>query len=328
MPALGHPKRDTMTVHVLYENEAWLPPLREALDRAGLPVVEHFVAGGTIDLAAIPPEGVFINRMSPSSHTRGHQGGVTFVKEYLAVLESHGRRVINGSRAFAIEVSKIRQDALLQAHGILTPRTIAVVADDLKAAARSMEGPFITKHNQGGKGLGIRLFESVEALSAWVNDADFDAGPGGKVILQQYIQAPEPFITRVEIVGDRFLFAMRSNTSDGFELCPSDACQLDAQAGPEVCPAEGPPSKFAPSPLTADDPLVERYIKMCQGEGIDIAGIEFIEDSDGKRYTYDINGTTNYSGVFAEKIGIDGMREFARYLRESVAAKPGKRSVA
>ena len=73
---------------------------------------------------------------------------------------------------------------------------------------------------------------------------------------------------------------------------------------------------------------MERYIKMCEGEGVDIAGIEFIEDSDGKRYTYDINGTTNYSGVFAEKIGIDGMREFARYLRESVATKPGKRSVA
>ena len=67
---------------------------------------------------------------------------------------------------------------------------------------------------------------------------------------------------------------------------------------------------------------------MCQGEGIDIAGIEFIEDADGKRYTYDINGTTNYSGVFAEKIGIDGMREFARNLRESVAGGSARRSVA
>ena len=37
-------------------------------------------------------------------------------------------------------------------------------------------------------------------------------------------------------------------------------------------------------------------------------------------YTYDINGTTNYSGVLGKKIGIDGMREFAAYLRLQVAA--------
>ena len=44
------------SVHVLYENADWLPPLREALDRAGLPVVEHFVAGGTLDLAELPED--------------------------------------------------------------------------------------------------------------------------------------------------------------------------------------------------------------------------------------------------------------------------------
>ena len=131
----------------------------------------------------------------------------------------------------------------------------------------------------------------------------------------------------MEIVGDRFLFAMRSNTSDGFELCPSTPASR-CTGWPRGLPSRGSAEQVRSVTLTADDPLVERYIKMCQGEGIDIAGIEFIEDADGKRYTYDINGTTNYSGVFAEKIGIDGMREFARYLREAVAVKPGKRSVA
>ena len=57
---------------------------------------------------------------------------------------------------------------------------------------------------------------------------------------------------------------------------------------------------------------------MCRGEGIEVAGIEFIEDADGNRYTYDINGTTNYSGVLGEKFGIDGMREVAGYLRAVV----------
>ena len=233
-----------------------------------------------------------------------------------------GVRIINGSRSFRLEVSKVQQDAALQAAGIRTPHTIAVTGTEkLIEASKQMKTPFITKHNQGGKGLGIQLFESVDALQAWISDPQFDAGPGGKVILQQYIQSPEPFITRVEIVGDRFLYAMRSNTSDGFELCPSDACQLNPSGGPEVCPADGPASKFAPSPVTADDPLVEKYIAMCAGEGLDLAGIEFVEDESGQRFTYDINGTTNYSGVFGQQIGVDGMYEFARHLRAEVEAK-------
>ena len=59
---------------------------------------------------------------------------------------------------------------------------------------------------------------------------------------------------------------------------------------------------------------------MCEGEGLDLAGIEFVEDADGNRYTYDINGTTNYSGVFAEQVGIEGMWEVAKYIRGLVAS--------
>ena len=147
----------------------------------------------------------------------------------------------------------------------------------------------------------------MEQLQAHLESGAFDPGPGGKIILQQYIEAAEPFITRVEVAGGRFLFAMRSNTEGGFELCPSDACQLPAEG--TVCPAEAPSSKFSPSPLTSDDPLVQKYLKLTTGEGIEIAGIEFIEAADGTRYTYDINGTTNYSGVLAELTGIEGMKE-------------------
>ena len=311
------------TIHVLYENPAWLPPLLDGLAAEGFTDVRLIeLVEGVIDPLRPPAEGIWINRISPSSHTRGNSATIELGREVLFWLEAHGRRVINGSAAFEIELSKLRQDLLLNRWGIRTPRTVlALGAEAILEAAASFDGPFITKHNQGGKGLGIRLFESIEPLAQWLEDPSFDAGPGGKVILQEYIQAPEPFITRVEIVGGRFLFAMQSNTSDGFELCPSDACQIESAAAPEVCPADGPASKFAKSPLTADDPLVIQYIAMCEGEGIDLAGIEFIEDENGQRYTYDINGTTNYSGVFAEQTGIDGMREVARYIRTEVLPK-------
>lgn len=305
-------------IHILFENPDWLPPLVDALHAEGFEEVSLVeLDEGLVDPSTAPAEGIWINRISPSSHTRGHSSTVSLGREVLFWLEAYGRRVINGSAALELEVSKLRQDLVLRRWGILTPRTVLAIgrAHILEAAAQ-FDGPFITKHNQGGKGLGIHRFDSVAALAAFLDGPDFDEGPDRKVILQEYIQAPEPFITRVEIVGGQFVYAMRSDTSTGFELCPSDACQLPADDG--VCPADGGSSKFSASPLEASDPLVARYIALCQGEGLDLAGIEFIDDAHGNRYTYDINGTTNYSGVFGDTIGVHGMEVLARYLRAVV----------
>ncbi len=309
------------TVHVLYENAEWLPPLTEALASRGLDVVEHFVDGGTIDISSPPPEGVFINRMSPSSHTRGHQGGVIFMGEYLAWLESWGRRVINGSEAFALEVSKVRQHAILQSAAILTPRTIAVIGlEAMRQAARDLTPPFITKHNQGGKGLGVQLFSSHEALDATLDVGGYDSSPDSVNLLQQYILPAEPFITRVEIVDGRFLYAIRSSTEGGFELCPADACAIDDA----FCPVGGQADsgKFAlRRDITADDPLVRRLIKLCRAHRIDVAGIEFVEDIHGNRYVYDINGTTNYNSAVEAAHGLHGMGAIADLCLRELSVK-------
>ena len=299
-------------VHVLFENEAWMPPLRAALHAHDLPWVEHLVTGGSIDLSTAPPEGVFVNRMSPSAHTRDHQGGVRYVEQLLVVLEAHGRRVINGSRAFALEVSKVRQDLALQRAGIRTPRTIAVVGgpEAIEEAARGLPTPFITKDNQGGKGLGVHLFRDHAALDAYVSGPEFVPGPDGVTLLQQYIAPSAPFVTRVEIVDGVFQYAIRSSTEGGFELCPADACAADDA----FCPVGGT-GKFAlREDITADDPLVRRYVALMQQNAIDVAGIEFVEDAHGVRYTYDINGTTNYNGDVEAAHGLSGMGAIAALL--------------
>ncbi len=306
------------TIHILYENPAWIPPLHEALEREDFRVRLVHVQEGSIDPSVPPPDGIWMNRISPSSHTRGHVHTVELARQLLYRLESSGRRVINGLSAFELEMSKLRQDLVLRRYGIRTPRTVlAVGREHLLAAAGTFDGPFITKHDQGGKGLGIRLFHSPRELAAHLDGEGFDAGPGARVILQEYIIAPEPFITRVEIVGGRFVFAMRSSTAEGFELCPSDVCNPMPQG------RVGATGLFSPSPITADDPLVRQYIRLCGEEGIEIAGIEFVEDGRGNRYTYDINGTTNYNQAFGARIGVDGMREVARHVR-AVAAEDGR----
>lgn len=305
----------TTTVHILFENAAWLAPLEKALDDRGIPYVLHFIDGGTLDLSSTPPEGIFINRMSPSSHTRGHQGGVQHVRDLLLWLESHGRRVINGSSAFELELSKVRQDLALRRFGIRTPRTMAIVGrDNLKDAARRMQLPFITKHNQGGKGLGVKLFRDLEAFDAYVDGPDFIEDPGGVTLLQQYIKPANENITRVELVDGDFVYAMHSSTADGFELCPAVECSADDA----FCPI-GDSGKFTlADDFDASDELVERYSAMMRAFGIDVAGIEFVVGEDGLRYTYDINGTTNFNQDVEHAAGVEGMSYVARLVERIV----------
>ncbi len=314
---MGVPGTVPGMLHILYENPAWLPPLTSALEARGLPYTPVFLDGGHFDIRAEPAPGIYVNRMSPSAHTRDHGDGVVFLREYLAYLDRWGRRVVNGSRSFALEISKVRQHAALEAAGILTPRTVAVAGTrSLKDAARSMDLPFITKHNQGGKGLGVQLFRDLDAFDAYVDGPAFEPAFDGVTLLQQYVEPREPYITRVEIVDGRFLYALRASTAGGFQLCPADACQVQDA----FCPV-GDTGKFAASPLRADDPTVQAYLAFCRAHDIDAAGIEFVEGRDGRRYTYDINMNTNYNSEVEVLTGVHGMDAWAALCERLLAAE-------
>src|SRR5262249_9003157 len=142
------------------------------------------------------------------------------------------------------EISKARQYAALERAGIRSPATVLVGGKELlvKTAADRFAGkPFILKPNRGGKGLGVRLFQSPSALADYLNGPDYEPPVDGLQLLQQYVRSPEPLITRAEFVGGRFMYAVEVDTSDGFELCPADACAV-ADA---FCPAgEEPRAKF------------------------------------------------------------------------------------
>ena len=63
-------------------------------------------------------------------------------------------------------------------------RTVAAIGRHrILEAAQGFPTPFITKHNQGGKGLGVRKFESHDELAEYVNSTDFEGsalGAGGR----------------------------------------------------------------------------------------------------------------------------------------------------
>jgi hypothetical protein len=297
-------------IHVLHENDAWVEPLRAAFAALGTEAEEWFLDTGLLDLTRSPPEGVFYNRMSASSHTRGHAYAPEYAGAVIEWLEAHGRTVVNGRRALQLELSKVAQYQALAGHGIPVPETVAVVGvQHIPAAAERLGYPVILKHNRAGKGLGVRLVRSPAALGEALEligaSDDPHAQPrDGIWLVQRYIEAPEPFITRAEFIGGKFLYAVRVDTSEGFELCPADACEIGEGA---ACPAVAPGEKFRILEGFSH-PLVPRMEAFLTANGIGVGAIEFITDREGRTFAYDVNTNTNYNAEAERKAGRSGAR--------------------
>lgn len=307
-PSFQGKSQPVTKVHVIHENDAWVEPLRAAFDALGTPYEEWFLDTGLLDLTRPPPAGVFYNRMSASSHTRGHLYAPEYTGAVIEVLERHNRPLVNGRRALQLELSKVAQYQALATHGIPTPATIAVVGrQNIPDAAAKLGYPVILKHNRAGKGLGVRLVHSEaalrEALALLDMNGDPEAHPrDGIWLVQRYIEAPEPFITRAEFVGGRFLYAVRVDTSEGFELCPADVCAIGEGA---VCPAVAPTHKFSIQEGFTH-PLIHRMEAFLIANGIGVGAIEFITDRKGDTFAYDVNTNTNYNGDAERRAGRTG----------------------
>lgn len=305
-------------IYVIHENSEWTVHLTRRLEELGLPYEEWHLDQGQLDLTEAPPEGVFYSRMSASAHTRDHRFAPEFTSNVLAWLEAHGRQVFNGTRALQLEVSKVQQYLALNAHGVRTPKTTAAVGkEQILAAATKFAGqPFITKHNRAGKGLGVQLFQTLESLENYLNSDAFEEPVDGITLIQEYIQAPEPYITRCEFIGGKFFYAVRVDTSNGFELCPADACQI----GDLFCPV-GEVVEEKPKFQIVEgfhEPILQQYEALLAANGIQIAGIEFIRNADGEIFTYDINTNTNYNGDAEAAAGKFGMLQVATFLGEEL----------
>lgn len=310
-------------IHILHENSEWTKPLINALEQRQLPYQNWFLDEGTVDLSTNPPEGIFYNRMSASSHTREHRYAPELTAAVLRWLEHSNRTILNGFRALELEISKVIQYTALKEVGIAVPRTVAVVGrEKIVEAWDLIDGPIITKHNRAGKGLGVRLFHDHKALQDYVFSNDFDLPIDGVTLVQEYIEAPEPFIIRVELIGREFLYAVRVDTSEGFELCPADSCELQTstcsfESGVDTSPI----GKFE---ILSDfvPPYLAGMKKVMRNNDIHVAGFECIWDKAGQPYIYDINTNTNYNKDAEKHAGISAMDRLAEYLGSVYLQRP------
>ncbi len=306
-------------VEIIYENPTWLPFFESALKEIDVEVRLNYIDDFELDVHQPPDDIVYLNRVSPSSHTRGHANAVIRGEQYLTHLQAFNRQVINDIRTIDFEMSKVNQYQLLKRFGLGYPVTyFASEIDTLINLAERVPFPLLTKHNRSGKGLGIYRFDTVPELKDYLHSDKYEPSPDGILLLQEYIKPLNDRITRVEIMDGQLVYAFHSATSQGFELCPADACRIDTQKGGIAAAPDSDKPLFNWIP-DFDHPIVRKYIDLCKYSGFDMAGIEFVQGENGALYTYDINGTTNYSPDVERQSGHKARRAFQEYIKRKAA---------
>jgi hypothetical protein len=308
-------------IAILYEHPDWFRPLFAALDRRGTPYVKIHAAEHAFDPATPVPYSLVFNRMSPSAWLRGHGHTIFHTLQYLAHLRARGVRVVNGHEAFLTETSKAYQLALLERLGLPYPRARVVHhTSQVVRAANGLRFPVITKPNIGGSGAGVRRYNTPELLAKAAGNGGFEFGIDHTGLVQEYVPQQNGRIVRVEVLGGRFLYAIRIYTpGDSFNLCPADVCQT--VGGEELvrtaCPVDTPKNQlkvecYQPPPAQVED--VERIMAAA---GIEVGGVEyFIDERDGRLYYYDINALSNFVADAPRVVGFDPFERLAGYLEQ------------
>ena len=316
--------KNKLKAYIIHENEEWLRPLRKALEKFDVQYEEWLLDDMTINIDQSPPNGIFFSRMSASNYTRNHLHSNQSSNIILTWLENHNRRVINGTNVLKIEFSKVLQQLLLKQSGFKTPKTIVAVGiNKIKEAASNLNVyPMIIKPNQGGKGFGVKLINTINELDEMLEDNLINSSKDDTWLLQEKISTNEEFITRMEFIGGNFIYSLKVFSKNSFELCPADACEVDLD---QFCPVDeiNDINNSQPSFFIDDEPdknLAKQLTIFLKKHQIEVAGVEFIRNKDGVPIFYDINTNTNYN-LNAEKqskVNKNGMEEIALFLKSEL----------
>jgi Carbamoyl-phosphate synthase L chain, ATP binding domain len=316
-------RTDRAALAFLYEHPQWFAQIFAELERRKVPFDKIFIPEHFFEVGSRNPDfKVLFNRMSPSANSRQHGSGIFHTLAYLEHLQLQGVRVINGAKAFRYEISKAGQASLLKSMGLkFLPSRIIHSALQAVAAAEGLRYPLIVKANTGGSGKGITRFNTKSELTAAVVSGQLDLGYDSVALVQEFIPARGGFITRVETLGGKYLYAIKVHLSgETFDLCPADICQtstgqsLDNGCVVEASKAGLKVEGYSPPPQVIQD--IERIVRAA---AIDVGGIEYIvDDRDGYIYYYDINALSNFVADAPRVIGFNPIENLADFLQAEV----------
>ncbi len=305
---------------VLFEHPEWQKPLFSALDKQGVTFAKFDLKTAAFDPDAVPAAPLYFNQASPSAYVRGNTRAVPLALSFMRSLELGGSRVLNGSRAFSLELSKSAQSALMTKLGIAHPRTLAF--NDIDAALEMWgdQWPALIKPEQGGSGARMFLLNSADEARRLIRDRPDLWLPDNLLLLQEHFDVdPARGIVRMEFLGGEMLYAMRVISNGGFNLCPSETCNPEGGEGHCEIPAAVPskPVEFYAYP-EVPAAAVNSGKSIVAAGGLDVGGIEYLEASDGRLIFYDVNANSNLRAPIAREFGFDPFDRVVDYLRAQI----------
>jgi len=237
----------TLDLVVLYEHPEWQKPVFSALERRNVRFASFDLKDAAFDPDSVPQAPLYFNQASPSAYVRGNTRAVPLALALIRSLELAGARVLNGSRAFALELSKSAQAALMHGLNIVHPRTLAFNDVASALAQWGERWPALLKPEQGGSGARMFLLHSPAELVRLLDDRPDLWYPDNLLLLQEYFEVDSAKgIVRMEFLGGEFLYAMRVISHGAFNLCPSETC--NPVSGESHCAVPRLPWRFERQP--------------------------------------------------------------------------------
>ena len=332
---MGGMAAERVELAVLFEHPEWQKPLFEALERRNVRYAAVDLKKAAFSDLDAPLAALYFNQASPSAYVRGNTRAVPYALAYMRALQIRGVRVLNGADAFALELSKTAQAALLRDLGVPTPRIWTF--NDIEAIRRRVAEiafPALLKPEQGGSGARMMLVESFAHLEALLAQRPEHWLPDNLLLLQEYFPTdPARGIVRMEFLGGELLYAMRVVSHGRFNLCPAPACNPEGgETG--VCEIEveektAPPAEFFPYKEVPAQAVAWGKRIIAAGK-LDVGGIEYLETADGRLVFYDVNANSNLRPSVAQAFGFDPFERVVDYLVREIrrTARPVPRTAA
>ncbi|WP_329454046.1 RimK family alpha-L-glutamate ligase [Streptomyces sp. NBC_01497] len=239
----------------------------EALDRRGIPrtLIDARTVHQHLDDGR-PPWDLVLNR--EISATRALYAALTF--------EAMGVPVLDSAAAVETCGDKWRTSLALRAAGIPTPpAALALTAEAGEEAAERLGYPVVLKPLVGSWGRRVALLPDAAALRTVLEYCDALPSPQAKLVyLQSYVDKPDRDI-RVIVVG---------GTPIGAVYRRSDEWRTNVARGSTTEPCELTPDIAAPAAAAAKE------------TGAQIAGVDLVEDRDGRPYVLEVNHGVEFKG--------------------------------
>jgi glutathione synthase/RimK-type ligase-like ATP-grasp enzyme len=321
-------------IAVYHEHQEWFRPLFRELEARGTPFLRIDARSHHFDPSSREQDfALLFNRVSPSAYTRGNTQGIFYTLYYLAHLERVGTRVVNGRQAFITETSKALQLSLLESLGLPYPRARVINHPGQAAiAAHGLRFPVMVKPNLGGSGAGVSRYDTPEDLLRASAEGGLQLGIDHTALVQEFIPARGGHISRVEVLGGKYLYAIRVFfAGDDYNLCPGDICQTTGgeQLERAICATDAHRTGMKVEAFQPPAEVIAAVERIMHAAGIEVGGVEYIvDDRDGRLLYYDINALSNFVADGPRVVGFDPYARLADFLENELAQNLGKEAAA